>query len=209
MDPGFLAITALALGFVGWYGIGTVYNRHKSNTLLKKAWDMLRKYKVPGDLTSLGSSGFIIKLKKGTKHFKALIISVILEKRELPINWVIDLLRGKRDTLTVQIVIKNQLPINAEAYRLKSYFGEIARKLAEREGFTIERRGQVEIAYSLKHPILNQVARFLGKNSKVWWISLRKDKNTIVVNAHVDIVDRLEQLLKFVENINVMLKVQQ
>ncbi len=204
-----MIVTLLAIGFVGWYAVGSLYNRRRSNVMLRRVWRALRIFKAPGEMESLGSSGFIVALRKPTRHFRALSISLTLEKRELPVNWFVDLLRGKRDTLTVKVALKSPIPVNAEVYRPKSYFGGIAERLSRKLGFQLRRRGEVTLAFEAYNGFLESILRFVARNREIWWVSVRRDGGILIINSHASIIDRLDRLLQFLESLNASLKAQQ
>lgn len=194
-------ITLLAFAFVGFYGAGSFYNRHISNKMLKIVWKKLRKYNVEGELISLGSSGFIITLNKPTRYFNSLAVSMVLGKREFPINWLIDFLRGKRDTLNIKVVLKRRPPINIEIFRGNNYYGKI---LSKKLGIRISE--DIIIIPNINYKFSEYIKRTMIKEKDIWWVSIREKGIHLSINCNARLIYTLDKVLKMIENVNALLE---
>ena len=202
MDTGFIAITLLAFGFVGWYGAGSLFNRYKSRRMLKTIARHLKKYGGSKEVTPLGSSGFIINMDKPSDGIRKLSLGVVLSKRELPINWIVDYIRGKRDTLTIKAVFNKKPGYDADIYRVDNYYGRtIHRKLAK------DRYRELDGVYVFPSDVVKKgkvksIVRLMEKIEGIWWISLKKEGVHLIITAHPKVVDDLNIIMRLVEELS-------
>lgn len=191
-------IFALAFGFVGWYGAFAAYNRYKTNKILKIITTRLSKYGLRGELYSLGSSGFILIFDEPTKNIKSLSIASSLAKRELPINWLIDHLRGKRDEIVIKVVLRNAPRVNIDLFRKKSYYGKILNK---RLNINSDAMNSIIIHPHKRSKIIDRVERLMKNYSGIWWISLRSKGINITLNSDLNIINNIETVMETFDKI--------
>ena len=202
MDTGFIAITLLAFGFVGWYGAGSLFNRYKSRRLLKTVAQHLKKYKGSKEVTPLGSSGFIINMDKPTDKIKKLSLGVVLSKRELPINWIVDYIRGKRDTLTIKAVFNKKPGYDADVYRVDNYYGRAIHKKVVRGRYREVDGVYVYPGDAIKKGKVKSALRLMEREEDIWWISLKKEGVHLIITAHPKVVDNLGGIIRLVEDLS-------
>ena len=202
MDIGFIVITLLAFGFIGWYGVGSLYNRYRSNKIMKIIWAETKKYRIPGELTTLGSSGFIINIDKPTERISKLSIGVVMSKRELPINWMVDLIRGKRDTLMIKAVLNEKPKYDFDIFRTNNYYGKNLRK-------RLNEKDRIEINSISIYPTVvkdrgkvNMALKFMEKEGDMWWISLKKEGVHLLLISNLKIASRIKKVLRLVEDLS-------
>jgi hypothetical protein len=198
--PELILITALALLFIGSYGAGALYNRLKSNRILKRIWRQLKIYGVSGEYTSLGSSGFIIRLKNPTKKIKALEITIVLGKREFPINWIIDLIRGKRDNITIKSIFEKKPKYEIDIFKRGNYYGNI---LARKLGDNVDTTNQIYVypKGNLNKEKVSRITDFFNKNKGIWWASLRKTPPHLLIIGSLNIANNINKVIKLVTEI--------
>jgi len=199
LDEQILYITLLAFAFIGWYGAGALYNRRKSNKTMKSVWRTAKRYGVPGKLTSLGSSGFIINITEPTEKLRWITISLILSKRELPINWLVDALRGKRDTITIKATYKNKPRYEFNIFRVNNYFGKTLstrynqEDLLKIDDIYIYPRGEAS-----KKKVVDAID-LMKKNREIWWISLSREGTHLITTCHVNITPKINTVLRYID----------
>lgn len=137
MNSGTYLVVVLSLLFIGWFGIGFWYNLRKKSKILRRVVKVLS-----GDLrdnikyVSLSSTGFI--LWTSTTNMK-LGLKLFLGKREFPIMWIMDWVRGRGDRLEVYVETEGFRECSrATFYNLESYWGRLYSKRVVGEKFRTE-----------------------------------------------------------------------
>jgi hypothetical protein len=202
LDTGFIAITLLAFGFVGWYGAGSLFNRYKSKKMLKTVAQHLKKYRGSKEVTPLGSSGFIIDMDKPTDKIKKLSLGIVLSKRELPINWIVDYIRGKRDTLTIKAVFNKKPGYDADIYRLDNYYGKILHKKVAKDRYRELGGVYLYPGDAIKKGKVKNAVRFMEREKGVWWISLKREGVHLIITANPRVVDNLGSIMRLIEDLS-------
>ena len=109
MDSGVIAIIGLCVFLALWYGGGYLYNRHRGQRLfrwLETGLDVLGGEKESGWIGS-PASGARINIVHAASPFRRLEITLLLENREVPLLWLLDYLRGKRDGLIIRATLRS------------------------------------------------------------------------------------------------------
>ncbi|GEM_PF-5888491 len=119
-------VIALSLLFLGWYGIGYWWNLRLKSRYLRSIAEKLGEYADKTEYISLGSTGFILRLRESGLKLQ---ISLFLGKREIPIAWIIDWLVGRTDRLELSAEKKATNHCTSTlCFNLSSYWGSIAYK---------------------------------------------------------------------------------
>lgn len=114
-------VIGLSLFFLAWYGLGSWLNLRYKSRILRSLVDALGDLAREARYTSLGSSGFILEARS-VKGYPRLGIAVFMGKRELPLLWLIDYVRGRRD----RFELVAELPSSCSeclCFNLNSYWG--------------------------------------------------------------------------------------
>lgn len=191
-----IIVTLVAFTIVGLYGLGSLINRWIANKHLKKVWNQLRKIGAEGEFRTLGSSGFIITLEKPTQTIKRIDVSLVLEKRDFPLNWLIDRLRGKRDTLTIGILYKNLfLPKRVEIFRRGNYFGDSLYKYRN----NLKELGNIYLNPSemINNKKVRKLINLIDKYKGIYFISYKKDRNMLVLGSSTNEVNSLNKIIHY------------
>ncbi len=187
-------VSLLAFTVVGLYGLGSLANRRLSNKYLRETWSQLRRLRIPGELRSLGSSGFVITLEEPRKDIARLDVSLVLEKREFPLNWLVDRLRKKRDTLTISILYnKGIYDKDLEVFRRGNYYGDSLHKYREK----CDRVDDIYI-----HPSginmdrkVKRIEGVLRKYDGVYLVSISRHRRMLTVVASAREIYRLKNIV--------------
>lgn len=189
-------VTLLAFTIIGLYGAGSLINRRKSNKILMTIWRQLKRLDVPGEYRTLGSSGFIISLTEINKRIKRIDVSLVLEKREFPLNWAIDRLKGKRDTITISIIYNNQIyDKEIELFRKGNYYGDAImkyrKKVKKLNGDIYIYPGDLELDTKIR-----KLQKILKEYGEVYLISIKRGKKILTIISGIKIMENIYKLIK-------------
>ena len=109
MEPGIVAVITLCVFLALWYGGGHLYNRRRGRHLfrwLEMGLDVLGGEREAGWIGS-PASGARVNLTHAAAPFRRLQITLLLENREIPLLWLFDHLRGKRDWLIIKATLRS------------------------------------------------------------------------------------------------------
>ena len=109
MDTGLAAIIGLCVILALWYGVGYLYNRQRGQRLfhwLEQGLDVLGGERESGWIGS-PASGARVNILHAAPPFRRLEITLLLENREVPLLWLFDRLRGRRDRLIIKATLRS------------------------------------------------------------------------------------------------------
>ena len=109
MDPEIVAVVGLCLFLVLWYAAGYLYNRRQGQHLffwLEQGLDVLGSKREAGWLGS-PASGARVNILEAHPPFRRLELTLLLERREVPLLWLLDRLRGRRDWLVIKATLRS------------------------------------------------------------------------------------------------------
>jgi hypothetical protein len=118
VDPGTTTVIGLCAFLVLWYGVGSIYNRHLGRRLylwLESGLAVLGGRREASWIGSL-ASGARIHITRAEPPFARLEITLLLARREIPLLWLIDHLRGKRDKLIIRATLRSPRRGEIEVY---------------------------------------------------------------------------------------------
>ncbi|MFQ6101934.1 MAG: hypothetical protein ACE5OS_11980 [Anaerolineae bacterium] len=110
MDPGVVAVIGLCAFLALWYGGGYLYNRRRGQRLfhwLETGLDVLGGDEREAGWIGSPASGARITVLRAASPFRRLEITLLLENREIPLLWLFDRLRGKRDWLIIKATLRS------------------------------------------------------------------------------------------------------
>lgn len=109
MDPGTIAVVVLCAFLTLWYAGGYLYNRRLGHRLfcwLDAGLDVLGGERQAGWIGS-SSSGVRFHIHHAKPPFRRAEITLLLARREIPLLWLLDYLRGKRDGLIIKTTLRS------------------------------------------------------------------------------------------------------
>lgn len=109
MDQGTTAVIAVSVLLVVWYVAAHIYNRRRGRRLrswLEAGLDALGG-EVEGGWIGSPASGARINLRHTNPPFRRLEVTLLLENREIPLLWLLDYLRGRRDRAIVRGTLRS------------------------------------------------------------------------------------------------------
>jgi hypothetical protein len=109
MDPGTVAVVGLCAFLILWYAVAHVYNRHHGRQLFRWLERGLPVLGSEWDAGWIGSSasGARVNITRARTPFRRLEITLLLARREVPLLWLFDHLRGRRDRLIIKATLRS------------------------------------------------------------------------------------------------------
>lgn len=108
MNRGTMAVIAVSVFLVVWYAVAHIYNLRRGRRLrqwLEAGLDDLGGKRETGWIGS-PASGARFTLRGAKAPFKRMEITLLLENREIPILWLLDYLRDRRDRLIMRATLR-------------------------------------------------------------------------------------------------------
>jgi len=128
MSPVFII---LALLVMGWFAGGTIWNIRKGNAVMR--W-MQGGLPLLGEHTTmrwLGTTAVEMIIDKPKPPFQKVTLLIFLEPRDVPWNWGLTRLQGRRDTLIIRTQLSASPHADLEAIDRASWSGrDILRRIA-------------------------------------------------------------------------------
>ncbi len=104
-----MAVIAVSVLLAVWYVAGHIYNRHRGLRLCRWLEAGLNALGGEKEVGWIGSpaSGARINIRRAKPPFRRLEITLLLENREVPLLWLSDHLRGRRDRVTIRGTLRS------------------------------------------------------------------------------------------------------
>lgn len=182
------AVIALSIALVVWYLVGSWLNRRRGLDLLRWIREGVRTLGGEATMQWLGrTSGFQVTVRKVKHPFRRIEMMVLLESREVLLLWLLNHLRGQRDSLILKADLrttpKSEVEIVPRRGRiskkiLKAIEGEAwAKGEVEDTGLIVLRKGKevAKLAEKLA-PLLHEYAPHVLR------LSLKKNSPHLLVN---------------------------
>jgi len=109
METGVIAVIGLCVLLALWYGGGHLVNRSRGQRLfrwLEKGLDVLGGERESGWIGS-PAGGARVNVVHAAPPFRRLEITLLVENREVPLLWLLDRLRGRRDRLIIRATLRS------------------------------------------------------------------------------------------------------
>jgi len=109
MNKGAMAIIALSGLLVIWYAAGHLYNRRRGGSLRCWLESGLDVFGGEREAEWIGSpaSGARFTIRRANPPLRRLEITLLLANREIPLLWLLDHLRGKRDRIIIRGTLRS------------------------------------------------------------------------------------------------------
>jgi hypothetical protein len=109
MNCGTLAIVALSALLLTWYITGHLYNRRRGRRLRRWLTDGLDVLGGKREESWIGSpaSGARINIIHANPPFRRLEVTLLLASREIPLLWLVEHLRGRRDRIMIRATLRS------------------------------------------------------------------------------------------------------
>jgi hypothetical protein len=189
MDTGTAVVIALSGSLVLWYAGGHVYNRRRGQRLFR--WLEAGLDVLGGEVTSgwMGSpaTGARVNIQHADAPFRRLQIVLLLASREVPLWWLLDHLRGRRDRLIMKMTLRT--PRRGEVE-----IGPAGRSARQWDGSWTQEHAPYGLAVAYHGPGAQEQAQALGPWLATYGQHLRRfswRKNDPHVQLHIDAIGLL------------------
>ncbi len=109
MNQGTMIVVGVSLLLVVWYVAGHIHNRRRG--LRHRRWLEAGLEALDGEREAgwIGSpaSGVRVNIRRAKDPFRRLEITLLLENREIPLLWLLDRLRGRRDRIIMRGTLRS------------------------------------------------------------------------------------------------------
>jgi len=136
MSPLFIIVILLVMG---WFAGGTIWNIRRGNAVIR--W-MQGGLPLLGERTTmrwLGTTAVEMVIAKAKSPFQKVTLIIFLEPRDVPWNWGLSRLRGRRDTLIIRTQLLASPHADVEAMDRKTWSGrDILRRIVSERWTVVE-----------------------------------------------------------------------
>ncbi len=129
-------VIALCVLLTVWYAVGWLLNRRRGERLLE--W-IVRALRAGGEQTTvarLGTSGFQVNVSRARAPFKAIEATVLLQPREVLLLWILNLLRGRTDSLVLRCTLRTPPRADVEVVSKKGALAKRVMKGIDESGWS-------------------------------------------------------------------------
>lgn len=106
LDPGLIAVLAIAGFFLVWYFIGGSRNRRLARRLANEIRDCLVAWGGTSRVQVFGATAFRMTTEGANPPFREISVVVTLQPREMPINWALAHAQGRRDIAVLEASLR-------------------------------------------------------------------------------------------------------
>lgn len=109
MNSETIAVVAVSALLVGWYVAAHMYNRRRGRRVRRWLEDGLDALDGEREAGWIGSpaSGARFNVRRANPPFRRLEVTFLLANREIPLLWLRDHLRGKRDRIIIRATLRS------------------------------------------------------------------------------------------------------
>ncbi len=120
---GLLAVLVLAAVFIVWYIVGSVWNRRLARRIANEMKDALLAQGGTSKVQWFGTTAFRMTTQGANPPFGEISVVVTLQSREMPINWGVGLLQGRRDVAVLEASLRKSPRVGFEVVNPESRVG--------------------------------------------------------------------------------------
>src|SRR2546426_3172104 len=107
LDPGPIAVISVAVFFLVWYYAAFVYSRRVAARVAREFKDAVLALGGTSKIRWFGTTAFRMTTEAASPPFKEASVTVTLRPREMPINWAIGTVQGRRDAALVEASLRS------------------------------------------------------------------------------------------------------
>jgi len=131
------AIAIVILLVVGWFAGGTIWNIRKGSAAMRWMQDGLPLLGEHATVRWLGTTAVELILAKAKPPFSQVTVLIFMEPRDVPWNWGLARLQGRRDTLILRAQLHTSPHADAEVIDPASWSGRDAHRRIISERWTL------------------------------------------------------------------------
>ena len=123
LDPGLIAVIAVAAVFIVWYVVGSIWNRRLARRIANEMRDSLLTLGGTSRVQTFGMTAFRMMTEGANPPFRDVSVVVTLRPREMPINWALAYAQGRRDAAIVEASLRRTPRVGFEIVDPKTRVG--------------------------------------------------------------------------------------
>jgi hypothetical protein len=141
---GIYLVVALAGIFLVWYFVGAYLTRRRLGVAARWVYRGLSLYRDPtpertrASIKWLATNAFNIVLEEPRPPLRGVVVTVLLQSRDMMTVWLIDRLTGRRDLVLLRFDLERQPIWGAEIFRRRSLLAGDANRQAREAGWNAE-----------------------------------------------------------------------
>jgi hypothetical protein len=139
----YLVVTVAGV-FLLWFFVGAHLTRRRLAEAARCVYRGLELYNAPGptpmqaSIKWLSTNAFNIALESARPPFTAVVVTVLLQSRDMMTMWLIDRVSSRRDLIMLRFDLERQPIWGVEIYRRHSILAGEATHLAKRSGWVVQ-----------------------------------------------------------------------
>ncbi len=114
LDPGLIAVFAVAAFFLIWYYAAFAYSRRLARRVGTELKGALVSLGGTASIQWFGTTAFRMTAEGTNPPFREVSVTVTLRPREMPINWALGTARGRKDVALVEASLRKDPEISFE-----------------------------------------------------------------------------------------------
>jgi len=152
-------VIGLSVVVLVWYFLGQQAMRRRGLLLLQQVRPAVPILGESPTLRWLGGSAFQLTIERPMHPFKALVLTVVLEPREIVFLWLVNRFRQRRDLMVVRGDFVARPPAMGELFRAEGPGGKEAHAEAIRERWPIDLFDANGLQLAASSPLLRDMLR--------------------------------------------------
>jgi hypothetical protein len=114
LDPGLIAVFAIAAFFLIWYYGAFIYSRRLAARVARELKDAVLALGGTSQIRWFGTGAFRMTTEGATEPFREFSVTVTLRPREMPINWAIAKAQRRQDAALVEASLRKEPKVTFE-----------------------------------------------------------------------------------------------
>jgi len=133
------AIAIVILFVVGWFAGGTIWNIRKGSAAMRWMHDGLPLLGEHTTVRWLGTTAVELVIVKAKLPFQQVTVLIFMEPRDVPWNWGVSRLQGRRDTLIIRAQLHTSPHADVEVVDRASWSGrDVLRRITSERWTLVE-----------------------------------------------------------------------
>jgi hypothetical protein len=128
LDPGLIAVFAVAAFFLIWYYGAFVYSRRLAARVARELKGAVVALGGTSQIRWFGTGAFRMTTEGAVAPFREVSVTVTLRPREMPINWVIGKAQRRRDAALVEASLRREPKVAFELVDPATRIGQRRRR---------------------------------------------------------------------------------
>jgi hypothetical protein len=130
-------LAVLAVSFVAWFAVGSIWNVRKGRAALRWIQEGLPLLGARTTMRWLGTTAIELVLREAQAPFDQVTLIVFLEPRDVPWMWALGRSRGRRDTLILRARLRKAPSADLEAIDRRTWSGRDVLPRLARETWSV------------------------------------------------------------------------